>query len=112
MAKTLPQAVDSTDLSSIGPLRDSFLRHLSAENKSASTLLSCGKAVEQFADFVTRSGMPSAVGSLKREHVEAFLIDLQANSRKPASVANRFRSLRQFFKWLAGVDRRLFALRG
>jgi hypothetical protein len=35
MAKTLPQAVDSTDLSSIGPLRDSFLRHLSAENKSA-----------------------------------------------------------------------------
>jgi site-specific recombinase XerD len=101
MAKTLPQAPDSTDLSSIGPLRDSFLRHLSAENKSASTLLTYGKAVEQFADFVTRSGMPNDVSSLKREHVEAFLIDLQANGWKPASVANRYRSLQQFFKWLA-----------
>jgi site-specific recombinase XerD len=101
MAKTLPQVADSTDLSSIGPLRDSFLRHLSAENKSASTLLTYGKAVEQFAEFVNRSGMPPDVSSLKREHVEAFLIDLQANGWKPASVANRYRSLQQFFKWLA-----------
>jgi site-specific recombinase XerD len=101
MAKTLPQVADSTDLSSIGPLRDSFLRHLSAENKSASTLLTYGKAVEQFAEFIARSGMPSDVGSLTREHVESFLIDLQANGWKPASVANRYRSLQQFFKWLA-----------
>jgi site-specific recombinase XerD len=101
MAKTLPQVADSTDLSSIGPLRDSFLRHLSAENKSASTLLTYGKAVEQFADFVTRSGMPADVGALTRVHVESFLIDLQGNGWKPASVANRYRSLQQFFKWLA-----------
>ena len=101
MTKTLPQAADSTDLSGIGPLRDSFLRHLSAENKSASTLLTYGKAVEQFADFVARSGMPPDVGSLTRERVESFLIDLQAAGWKPASVANRYRSLQQFFKWLA-----------
>lgn len=101
MAKTLPQAPDSTHLFNIGPLRESFLRHLSAENKSTSTLLTYGKAVEQFADFAARSGMPADVGSLTREHVEAFLIDLRANGWKPASVANRYRSLQQFFKWLA-----------
>ena len=95
-------APDSTGLSSIGPLRESFLRHLAAENKSASTLLTYGKAVEQFGEFVTRSGMPPDVGDLRREHVEAFLIDLQAQGWKPASVANRYRSLQQFFKWLAG----------
>lgn len=99
MAKTLPQAADSTDLSSIGPLRESFLRHLAAENKSASTLLTYGKAVEQFAAFVATAGMPD-VSSIRSEHVEAFLIDLQANGWKPASVANRYRSLQQFFKWL------------
>jgi site-specific recombinase XerD len=100
MAKTLPQVADSTDLSAIGPLRESFLRHLAAENKSTSTRLTYGKAVEQFGDFTARSGMPQDVGALRREHIEAFLIDLQANGWKPASVANRYRSLQQFFRWL------------
>jgi site-specific recombinase XerC len=89
MAKTLPQVADSTDLSAIGPLRESFLRHLAAENKSTSTRLTYGKAVEQFGDFTARSGMPQDVSTLRREHIEAFLIDLQANGWKPASVANR-----------------------
>jgi site-specific recombinase XerD len=99
MAKTLPQVADSTALTAIGPLRDSFLRHLAAENKSPSTLLTYGKAVEQFGEFVARSGMPG-VDEVRREHVEAFLIELQSNGWKPASVANRYRSLRQFFRWL------------
>jgi site-specific recombinase XerD len=101
MAKTLPQVADSTALTAIGPLRDSFLRHLTAENKSPSTLLTYGKAVEQFGDFVGRSGMPR-IGDIRREHVEAFLIELQSNGWKPASVANRYRSLQQFFRWLQG----------
>jgi len=62
-------------------------------NKSASTLLTYGKAVEQFGEFVTRSGMPPDVGDLRREHIEAFRIDPQAQGWKPASVANRYRSL-------------------
>jgi len=90
---TPSQATDSTGLSSIGPLRESFPRHLAAENKSASTLLTYGKAVEQFGEFVTRSGMPPDVGDLRREHIEAFRIDPQAQGWKPASVANRYRSL-------------------
>ena len=74
-------------MSAISPSRDSFLRHLAAENKSASTLLTYGKAIEQFAEFVSRSGMPAEVGALRREHVESFLIELQSNGWKPASVA-------------------------
>jgi integrase len=34
----------------------------------------------------------------RREHVEAFLGDL-ASRRAPATVSNRHRALRQFFKW-------------
>jgi hypothetical protein len=59
--RALPQVTDSTDLASVGPLRESFLRHLAAENKSASTLLTYGKAVEQFAEYGIRSGMPANV---------------------------------------------------
>ncbi len=101
MAKTLPQAADSSALAAIGPLRDSFLRHLAAENKSPSTLLTYGLAVQQFADFLRAAGMPTEVDAVTREHVEAFLIDLQQRGWKPSSVANRYRSLQQFFKWLA-----------
>jgi hypothetical protein len=68
MAKTLPQVADSTDLSAIGPLRESFLRHLAAENKSTSTRLTYGKAVEQFGDFTARSGsVANRYRSLQRE---------------------------------------------
>lgn len=100
MAKTLPQAADSTALAAIGPLRDSFLRHLAAENKSPNTLLTYGKAIEQFADFLAEMGMPTAPEWVTGEHIEEFLIYLQKRGWKPASVANRYRSLQQFFKWL------------
>lgn len=100
MAKTLPQVADSTALAALGPLRESFLRHLAAENKSPSTLLTYGRAVEQLGEFLVRSRMPTEVDAITREHVESFVLDLQANGWKPASRANRFRSLQQFFKWL------------
>ena len=45
--------------------------------------------------------MPRTVVDIRREHVEAFLIDLQDRGMKPATVSQRFRSLQQFWKWLA-----------
>ena len=100
MAKHPAPVADSTDLSTIGPLRDSFLRHLAAENRSTSTRSTYAAAINAFAAFVERSGMPSEVSDLHREHVEAFLVDLQSLGQRPATVANRYRSLQQFFKWL------------
>lgn len=44
--------------------------------------------------------MPRSVATIAREHVEAFLIDLQERGHKPATGSQRFRSLQQFFKWL------------
>jgi len=43
--------------------------------------------------------MPLQVGAIRREHVEAFLADILERF-KPATAANRFRSLQQFFRWL------------
>lgn len=78
----------------------SFTRHLRAENKAPATITTYAKAIVQLRDYLAAAGMPTLVASLTREHVESFLIDLQEHGRRPATVAQRFRSLQQFFKWL------------
>lgn len=78
----------------------SFTRHLRAENKAPLTIHTYAKAVDALAGFLHRQGMPTEGARISREHIEAFLVDLQETGRRPATVAQRFRSLQQFFKWL------------
>ena len=37
---------------------------------------------------------------LRREHIEALLLDLGQRGQRPATLANSYRSLQQFYKWL------------
>ena len=99
MARTpLPEA-DSTARAVVGPLRDSFLRHLAAENRSPSTRVTYAAAIDLLAAFAGSAGMPELT-ELRREHIEAFLVDLGKRGQRPATLANRYRSLQQFYKWL------------
>jgi site-specific recombinase XerD len=102
MLKSTPTVGDSTHVGTLAPLRDSFLRHLRAENKSPSTITTYAKAVDQFSDYLATAGMPQALSAIRREHVEAFLVDLQGRGMKPATVSQRYRSLQQFFRWAKG----------
>jgi site-specific recombinase XerD len=77
----------------------SFTRYLRAKNRSASTITNYGIAVDQLAAFLAARGMPAQVGSIRREHVEAFVAEL-LERWKPATAANRFRAMQQFFRWL------------
>jgi site-specific recombinase XerD len=43
--------------------------------------------------------MPTSAASIKREHVEAFIVHL-LERHSPSTAANRFRSLQQLFRWL------------
>jgi site-specific recombinase XerD len=81
----------------------SFTRHLRAENKAPSTIVTYSKAVEQLELFLAepRRRRPRRVADVRREDVEAFLIDRQDAGMRPATLSQRFRSLQQFFKWLA-----------
>lgn len=79
---------------------EAFARHLQAENKSAATVASYLTAVTQLRDFLRTQGMPLTVANIRREHVEAFLIDLRRTGKAPNSVANRYRSLQQFYRYL------------
>ncbi|HEX7066593.1 MAG TPA: tyrosine-type recombinase/integrase [Candidatus Limnocylindria bacterium] len=66
-----------------------------------------------FAGWLRGLGMPTDVGAIRREHVEAYIDWLQhdaANNRsgetghKSATVSIAFRTLRTFFNWLVYED--------
>ncbi len=81
-------------------LARSFLRYLRASNRSPRTLETYGEALNQLSAFLAERGMPTVVANIHREHVEAFIIHLQNAGRAPATVSNRFRALKSFFKFL------------
>jgi site-specific recombinase XerD len=78
---------------------DAFERHLRAENKAPATITTYRKACDQLAAFLDARGMPE-LANLRREHIEAFLVDLQERAAAPATVAQRYRSIQQLFRWL------------
>lgn len=78
----------------------SFTRHLQAGNKAPLTITTYSKAVAALAEYLSRTGMPTAAAGIRREHVESYLVALHDRGHRPATVAQRFRSLQQFFKWL------------
>jgi site-specific recombinase XerD len=81
---------------SVEELTASFTRSLRAENKSPRTIETYGEACRAFSLFLADHGMPTAIGSIAREHVEAFVEDL-LQRWKPATAQNRYRALARFF---------------
>jgi site-specific recombinase XerD len=85
------------------PIREelsSFNRHLQAGNRAPLTIVTYSKAVLGLANFLEDTGMPRTAAAIRREHVESYLVALQQRGHRPATVAQRFRSLQQFFRWL------------
>jgi site-specific recombinase XerD len=78
----------------------SFSLYLRAANRSPRTIDTYNEGINQLLTFLEQRGMPTDAAAVTREHVEAFIIDLQDQGRKPATVSNRFRALQQFFKFL------------
>ena len=79
----------------VGPFR----RYLRAKNRAPKTVTTYVEAVERFDAFLAAQGMPRNVEAIRREHVETFIEHL-LDTAKPATAANRYRSLQQFYKFL------------
>ena len=99
MAQASTSGAHDTALGDITALGESFGRHLRAANKSAATTRSYLDAIRHLDAFLAEAGMPRDVAAIHREHVEAFIAD-QLARLKPPSVANRYRSIQQFMRWL------------
>ncbi len=88
----------TTFVPTISDLAPSFRRSLEAENKARKTILAYTESVRLLGDFLETQGMPQEAGSVRREHIEVFMAE-QLARLKPASAANRYRSLQQFWRW-------------
>src|SRR5258705_9477767 len=75
-------------------------RSLRAANRAAKAVQVYLESVRQLERFLEASSLPTAPGALRREHIEAWIEDLLARC-KPATASVRFRSVQQFFKFLA-----------
>ena len=87
-----------TRVSGLAVLGESWRRTLRATNHAPRTIESYLGSHQQLVRFLSEQGMPTEVGHLRREHVEAFIVHL-LERRKPTTASNRFRGLQQFFKW-------------
>lgn len=80
--------------------------HLRARNVAPRTIDSYAAVGRDFLTYLRAKGMPTAVGTIRREHLEAFLADLTERPTKrggvmsAATVAKHYRSLQQLFRWL------------
>lgn len=81
----------------------SFARHLRAANLSPKTVKAYLDAVAQLRRYLVDSGAVPSLAEMRRTDIEGFVSD-QLGRWRPATAANRFRSLRQFFKWLVDEE--------
>jgi site-specific recombinase XerD len=101
MATVLP--ISQLNPSEFGDVRAEitrFQKHLAAERKSPRTIESYTESVGQLVKFLVTQALPTRSDAVRREHVEAYLVELSANRRSAATVALRYRSLRVFWNWL------------
>lgn len=76
-----------------------FARHLRASNLSPRTEQAYLEAVAGLARFLVSRGMPTNIETITREHIEEWLVALREAGRKPTTLAARYRSVQQFWKW-------------
>ena len=89
-----------TVVNDVVELRRGFEVALRARNRSPKTVKSYLEGLDLYTDFVVRSGLPTEVDRIRRDHVEVFLADQLARWR-PKTCQIRYGALRQFFKWCA-----------
>jgi site-specific recombinase XerD len=90
--------ITSRSVAQVEALAPSWKLSLAAENKSPNTIEAYTYATSQLASFLRSRGMPTDVGAIAREHIEAFLLDVMERT-SPSTAETRYRGLRQFFGW-------------
>jgi site-specific recombinase XerD len=78
----------------------SWERSLRATNRAPRTIQAYVEAARLFEAFLLGRGMPTDVGAIRREHVEAFLEDDLSRGLAAATAAGHYRRLQQLFRWL------------
>lgn len=75
-----------------------LLGHLHAADRSPSTRVTYANAIDQLDAFLAAAGLSQRVDAISRQDLESFFIALEARGLAPATRAQRYRSLQQYFK--------------
>ncbi len=78
-----------------------FRRHLRAAGLSPKTETTYLEGVANLVAFLVERSLPTATDMITGEHLREWLIAMREAGRKPATLAARYRSIQQFFKWAA-----------
>ena len=89
----------STAIDDLRTLLPDWSTHLKARNVAPSTIASYRRCATNLVEFLATRGMPTTVGGVHREHIEAFLADM-VDRLAAATVAKHYRSLQQLWRWL------------
>jgi site-specific recombinase XerD len=89
-----------TDEAALSELRSSWMRSLRAAGKAPRTMESYGYAVDQFSAWCRDHGRPVNPTKQRRRDVEDY-IGWLIDERSRGTAGVRYRSLRQWFRWLA-----------
>lgn len=88
----------------LGDLLPDWQRSLRARNVAPTTITSYLRVGRAYTGFAHSVGLPTAVKSITREHIETFLVSLTDRGLSAATVAKHYRSLQQLFRWLVEVE--------
>ena len=86
----------------VSSLRDSFALHLEATRQPSTTRIYLD-ALDGLIRFLGTKGMPTGVGAIRREHIEAYLGARRAKV-KPATLSIEYRALAKFWRWAVEED--------
>lgn len=99
MAKSSLKVVTDASVGDLPAQIRSFERYLRLRNLAPHTIATYVKHARWFSTWVG----PVDAAQLTREHLEGYVAHLQATTA-PSTVATRWRSLQQFFKWLVAEE--------
>lgn len=81
-----------------------YLEYIEIEKGLArNTIEAYRRDLSEFLDFCHEKGA-SDIQSIKRTHVNGFILDLREKNYTPRSVVRKIASLRGFFKWLCANE--------
>ena len=89
----------------IASTRDYWTLHLRSEGRADRTILTYQNALAKLDDFLAARGMPRELRAIRREHLEAWIVDMQDRGLQPGTISIRFRAIRPFFRWLVDEDK-------
>ena len=83
----------------LGELIQFWRYSLQARNLSEKTISLYVEAAQQVVDWLESEGRPTEPNQIGQRHLNAFIMHL-LDTRSDSTANSRYRSLRQFWKWM------------